>query len=84
VLVPAGAGSLRLVEPAGSPLPLANPRMTASPVPVVVHILSVARRISGRQHVPPGANRQRIRPAGAAAPPQRQHESLELGLNLRA
>ena len=41
VVVPAIAGSLRLVELAGGPLLLpANPRMTASPVPVVVHIIS--------------------------------------------
>ena len=41
VLIPAIAGSLRLVELAGGPLLLpANPRMTASPVPVVVHIIS--------------------------------------------
>jgi uncharacterized membrane protein len=41
VLVPAIAGSLRLVELSGGPLLLpANPRMTASPVPVVVHIIS--------------------------------------------
>ena len=41
VLIPAIAGSLRLVELAGGPLLLpANPRMTASPVPVVVHIVS--------------------------------------------
>jgi hypothetical protein len=41
VVVPAIAGSLRLVELAGGPhlLP-ANPRLTASPVPVVVHIVS--------------------------------------------
>ena len=39
VAIPAVAGSLRLVELAGGPLLLpANPRMTASPVPVVVHI----------------------------------------------
>jgi uncharacterized membrane protein len=40
VLVPAIAGSLRLLELAGGPhlLP-ANPRITASPVPVVVHIM---------------------------------------------
>lgn len=39
VLVPAVAGTLRLVELAGGPLLLpANPRMTASPLPVVVHI----------------------------------------------
>ncbi|MFI5898458.1 DUF2306 domain-containing protein [Actinoplanes sp. NPDC051513] len=41
VLVPAIAGSLRLVELSGGPLLLpANPRMTVSPVPVVVHIIS--------------------------------------------
>jgi uncharacterized membrane protein len=41
VLVPAIAGSLRLLELSGGPLLLpANPRMTASPVPVVVHIIS--------------------------------------------
>jgi uncharacterized membrane protein len=41
VVVPAIAGSLRLVELAGGPhlLP-ANPRLTASPVPLVVHIVS--------------------------------------------
>ncbi|WP_207024797.1 DUF2306 domain-containing protein [Phycicoccus sp. DTK01] len=41
VAIPAVAGSLRLLELAGGPLLLpANPRMTASPVPVVVHVLS--------------------------------------------
>ena len=41
VLVPAIAGSLRLVELAGGPpLIAANPRITASPIPVVVHIVS--------------------------------------------
>ena len=41
VVVPAIAGSLRLVELAGDPhlLP-ANPRLIASPVPLVVHIVS--------------------------------------------
>jgi hypothetical protein len=41
VVVPAIAGSLRLVELAGGPhlLP-ANPRLTASPVPLVVHIVT--------------------------------------------
>jgi len=39
VAIPAVAGSLRLVELVGGPLLLpANPRMTASPLPVVVHI----------------------------------------------
>ncbi|KRE41094.1 DUF2306 domain-containing protein [Knoellia sp. Soil729] len=41
VAIPAIAGSLRLVELAGGPLLLpANPRMTASPVPVFIHVLS--------------------------------------------
>ena len=40
VVIPAIAGSLRLVELAGGDQLLpANPRITASPVPVVVHIL---------------------------------------------
>jgi uncharacterized membrane protein len=39
VAIPAVAGTLRLVELAGGPLLLPpNPRMTASPLPVVVHI----------------------------------------------
>jgi uncharacterized membrane protein len=41
VLIPAFFGSLRLVELAGGPhLMPANPRLNASPVPVVVHITS--------------------------------------------
>ena len=41
VVVPAIAGSLRLVELAGGPqLIPANPRLTASPIPLVVHIVS--------------------------------------------
>jgi uncharacterized membrane protein len=41
VVVPAIAGSLRLVELAGGPHLLApDPRLTASPVPLVVHIVS--------------------------------------------
>ncbi len=49
VLVPAVAGSLRLVELSGSPhLMPANPGITASPVPVVVHIISaIAHAILG-------------------------------------
>jgi len=40
VLVPATAGSLRLVELAGGPHVMpANPRITASPLPVVIHIV---------------------------------------------
>ena len=41
VLIPTIAGSLRLVELFGGPLLLpASPRMTASPAPVVIHIIS--------------------------------------------
>jgi uncharacterized membrane protein len=41
VVVPVIAGSLRLVELAGGPVLIPpNPRMTASPVPVIVHIIS--------------------------------------------
>ena len=41
VVLPAVAGTLRIVELAGGPLLLpANARMTASPLPVVVHIAS--------------------------------------------
>ena len=41
VLLPAIAGSLRLVELAGgTPFMPANPRLNASPLPVVVHIIS--------------------------------------------
>jgi uncharacterized membrane protein len=49
ILVPAVAGSLRLVELSGGPhLMPADPRMTASPVPVIVHIISaVAYAILG-------------------------------------
>jgi uncharacterized membrane protein len=40
IVVPAIAGSLRLVELAGGPNMLpANPRITASPIPVIVHIV---------------------------------------------
>ncbi len=49
VIVPAVAGSLRLVEVFGGPhlLP-ANPRISASPVPVVVHIVcAVAYAVLG-------------------------------------
>lgn len=41
VLIPAVAGTLRLVEVFGGPQTLsANPGITASPVPVIVHIVS--------------------------------------------
>ena len=40
IVIPAIAGSLRLLELAGGPhLMPANPRITASPVPVIVHIV---------------------------------------------
>lgn len=41
VLIPAAAGALRLIELAGGPLLIPeNTRMTASPVPAIVHIVS--------------------------------------------
>ena len=41
ILLPAAAGSLRLLELSGGPhLMPANPRLTASPIPVIVHITS--------------------------------------------
>ena len=41
ILVPAISGSLRLIEVAGGPrLMPANPAITASPIPVIVHIVS--------------------------------------------
>ena len=57
VLIPAIAGSLRLVELAGGPLLLpANPRITASPAPVVVHITSaVAYETAAPSSSPPGS-----------------------------
>jgi uncharacterized membrane protein len=43
VVVPAIAGSLRLLELAGGPHMMpANPRMTSSPLPVVIHITCAA------------------------------------------
>lgn len=40
VLIPATAGTLRLIElTGGAPVRIADPRFTASPVPVVVHIV---------------------------------------------
>ncbi|TNB70312.1 DUF2306 domain-containing protein [Arthrobacter sp. BB-1] len=56
VLFPAIAGTLRLVELAGGPHLLPeNPRMTASPVPVVVHIIcAVAYALLGAFQFAPG------------------------------
>ena len=56
ILLPAAAGSLRLLELSGGPhLMPANPRLTASPIPVIVHITPAPRpchpkwhRLSGR------------------------------------
>ena len=56
VVIPAVAGSLRLLEIAGGPhlLP-ANPRLTASPVPVIVHISAPSRMpCSAPSSSPPG------------------------------
>ena len=61
VLVPAIAGSLRLIELSGGPhlLP-ANPRITASPVPVVAHIISaVSYAILGALQFSPRFRRRR-------------------------
>jgi uncharacterized membrane protein len=60
VLIPAVAGSLRLVELAGGPgLIPENPRMTASPVPVAVHIVcGVAYAVLGAFQFSPGIRRR--------------------------
>jgi uncharacterized membrane protein len=60
VVVPAIAGSLRLVELAGGPhLMPANPRITASPVPVIVHIIcAVFYAILGAFQFSPGLRRR--------------------------
>ncbi|MCY0905369.1 DUF2306 domain-containing protein [Arthrobacter sp. H14-L1] len=61
VLVPAIAGSLRLVELAGGP-PLipANPRITVSPVPVAVHIVcAVLYAVLGAFQFSAGLRRRR-------------------------
>jgi len=61
VVVPAITGSLRLVEIAGGPhLMPANPRITASPAPVVVHIVcAVVYAIVGAFQFAPGLLRRR-------------------------
>jgi uncharacterized membrane protein len=61
VLLPAAFGSLRLVELAGGPhLMPANPRITASPLPVVVHIVSaVAYAVLGAFQFSAGLRRRR-------------------------
>jgi Predicted membrane protein (DUF2306) len=61
VVVPAIAGLLRLVEVAGGPhlLP-ANPRITASPLPVIVHIVcAVLYAILGAFQFSSGLRRRR-------------------------
>jgi len=61
VLVPATAGSLRLVELAGGPqLIPANPRASASPVPVIVHIVcAVSYAVLGAFQFSAGLRRRR-------------------------
>jgi uncharacterized membrane protein len=61
VLVPAFFGSLRLVELAGGPaLMPANPRLTASPLPVFVHIVSaIAYAVLGAFQFSAGLRRRR-------------------------
>jgi len=76
VLIPAIAGSLRLVELAGGPLLLpANPRITASSAPVVVHSTSpVAYETLGACQFSTS-----IRPA-AAGPPTKHQLALMIWL----
>lgn len=61
VLIPAVFGSLRLVELAGGPPHMpANPRMMASPGPVVVHIVcAVAYAVLGAFQFSPALRRRR-------------------------
>jgi uncharacterized membrane protein len=61
VLVPAFFGALRLLELAGGPaLMPANPRLNASPVPVVVHIVSgVGYAVLGAFQFSAGLRRRR-------------------------
>ena len=61
VVIPAIAGSLRLVELAGGPhLMPANPRITASPLPVIVHIVcAVLYAILGAFQFSSGLRRRR-------------------------
>ena len=63
VLVPAIAGSLRLVELAGGSHALpANPRITASPLPVVIHIIcAVLYAVLGAFQFSAGFRRRRPR-----------------------
>ncbi|MDJ0356903.1 DUF2306 domain-containing protein [Paenarthrobacter sp. PH39-S1] len=60
ILVPAVAGSLRLVELSGGPhLMPTNPRLSASPVPVVVHITSaISYVVLGALQFSPGFRRR--------------------------
>ena len=55
-LIPVVSGLLRLLEVAGGPqLMPANPRIDASPAPVVVHVLGAAStRSSAHSSSPPG------------------------------
>jgi len=63
VVFPAIAGSLRLVELAGGPhLMPANPRITASPLPVVIHIIcAVLYAVLGAFQFSSGFRRRRPR-----------------------
>lgn len=60
VLVPAVAGSLRLVGLAGGPILIpVDPRMAASPVPVAVHVVcAVAFAVLGAFQFSPGVRRR--------------------------
>jgi uncharacterized membrane protein len=61
VVVPGIAGSLRLVELAGGPHVLpANPRLSASPAPVIVHIIcAIAYAVLGAFQFSAGFRRRR-------------------------
>jgi len=61
VLIPAIAGSLRLLELAGGPQMMpANPRASASPIPVVVHIIcALSYAILGAFQFSAGVRRRR-------------------------
>ncbi|MBG0738004.1 DUF2306 domain-containing protein [Paeniglutamicibacter antarcticus] len=63
ILVPAVAGSLRLIELSGGPhLMPANQRLTASPVPVVVHITSaISYAVLGALQFSPGFRRRHLK-----------------------
>jgi hypothetical protein len=67
-LIPVVAGSLRLVEIAGGPQLLpTNPRIDASPAPVVVHVLGAALNVAVAEWVIRRPSVRRARRARAHA-----------------